>query len=69
MLTPRQRQVAELVAKGKSAKRIAREVGISVSTVRDHIQSAASRLPGPGRPRFKLVVFVLNAGDPDEKSA
>ena len=63
MLTPRQAQVAAMVARGYSAKKIAREVGVSVYTVRDHIRAAADRLPGDGRPRYKLTVFVLQVED------
>jgi DNA-binding NarL/FixJ family response regulator len=59
MLTPQQRTVAELVARGYSNKKIAREVGISPETVRDHIRGAADRIPGDGRPRYKLLVFML----------
>jgi DNA-binding NarL/FixJ family response regulator len=58
-LTPRQREVAALVAKGYSNKRIARTVGISPRTVECHIQTAAARLTIPGPPRHRLVVFVL----------
>jgi DNA-binding NarL/FixJ family response regulator len=58
-LTPRQQEVARLVAKGLSDKRIAREVGLSLHTVRNHIQNAADRLPGDGPRRYRLVVFYL----------
>ena len=60
MLTPRQRDVAELVARGLSNKAIARETGLAISTVKEYIGAAASRLPGDGRPRFKLIVFVIS---------
>lgn len=59
MLTPRQREVAELVARGYSAKRIARKTGISRHTAEAHIRDAASRIPGDGPARWKLIVFVL----------
>jgi len=60
MLTPRQSEIARLVAEGKSAKRIAREVGISPHTAEAHIRNAASRIPGDGPARWKLVLFVLS---------
>lgn len=66
MLTGRQREIAQLVAEGKSAKRIAREVGISRYTAEAHIRDAASRIPGDGPPRWKLVLFVL--ADPAARS-
>jgi FixJ family two-component response regulator len=64
-LTPRQMQVAEMVAQGKSNKAIARELGVSLLTVKAHIGDAACRIPGDGRPRYKLIVFVLNPPDAD----
>ena len=48
-----------MVARGYTAKRIAREVGISASTAEAHIRDAAARIPGHRRAREKLIVFVL----------
>ncbi len=62
MLTPRQREVAELVGQMLSTKAVARELGISVRTVEVHISAAASRLPGDGAPREKLVAFFSPRG-------
>lgn len=59
MLTPRQREVADLVARGLSSKAIAKELGVSVRTVHCHVRQAARRLPGYGAPRFKLLVLRL----------
>lgn len=58
-LTPRQQEIAALVAKGYSDKRIARETGLSVETVAFHVRGAAARIPGPWPPRQKLLIFVL----------
>lgn len=63
MLTARQREVAALVARGMTDKQIARELGIHRRTVEWHISDGASRIPGEGRPRMKLAVFVLNLND------
>lgn len=63
MLTPRQREVAKLVAEGLSTRKVARELGISPRTVEGHIQQAAERLDIPGPPRHRLVVFVLQVDD------
>jgi DNA-binding CsgD family transcriptional regulator len=60
MLTPRQAEIGRLVARGMSSKRIARETGLSVQTVNDHIMDAANRLPGEGRARYKILVFFLS---------
>jgi DNA-binding NarL/FixJ family response regulator len=63
MLTTRQREVAELVARGYSAKRIASALEISVATVQAHIRDAAERLADvPGPPRYRLIVFILSRG-------
>lgn len=65
MLTPRQREVAELVALGMRTKAIARTLGISVHTAKNHIEQAAQRLPGHGPPRHRLSfwVFTLSLED------
>lgn len=63
MLTPRQREIAELVARGYTAKRIARAANISPRTVEAHIRDAADRIPGDGRARWKLTLFVLGGAD------
>lgn len=58
-LTPRQAEVARLVAKGYSDKAIAREIGISPDTVKAHVRDAAQRVPGSGRARFRLLVLFI----------
>lgn len=58
-LTPRQREVCELAAKGLTNKAIARTLGLSPLTVRDHISEAARRIPGNERARYKLILFIL----------
>lgn len=63
MLTQRQTEVAELVARGLSDKRIAQELGVAVETVRSHIQEAASRVPGDGRRRYRLTIWFLNVSE------
>ena len=67
VLTPRQKEVAERVASGLGAKQIGRELNISPETVRDHVRNGAARLPGDGRPRLKLILFVLRQDDPSEE--
>ncbi len=43
-LTPRQRQVAHHVIAGQPNKRIARDLAISVATVKDHVHAILRRL-------------------------
>jgi DNA-binding CsgD family transcriptional regulator len=43
-LPPRERQVAKPVARGRTYWEIAIELGISVATVRNHIQSIHEKL-------------------------
>jgi DNA-binding NarL/FixJ family response regulator len=58
-LTQRQAQVAERVAQGLTNKEIASELGVSVETVRTHVQEAAERLPGTAYPRHRLTLWFL----------
>jgi two-component system, NarL family, uhpT operon response regulator UhpA len=60
-LTPRERQVCELVARGLSVKRVARRLDLSPSTVAVHVRNAAAKLPGEGPPRHRIIVFVLRS--------
>jgi DNA-binding NarL/FixJ family response regulator len=63
MLTPRQREVAELVAEGLSNKAIAQRLEISVYTVKAHVCAAANRVAIPCRARHALTLFVLRDAD------
>ena len=54
-LTDRQVEIAELVAAGKSTKAIARVLGRSPHTVKNHIERMAERIPGDGPPRAKII--------------
>lgn len=58
-LTPREVEVARLVAAGRSYKAIGRHLGISVQTVQWHVLNAAEKLGGAGSPKLRLVVFVV----------
>jgi len=68
-LTPRQREVAELVARGLSDKAIARELGLSTETVKAHLKHAAERIPGDGRRRYKVMVWFFSLRDGDNAAA
>ena len=54
-LTERQLEVATLVAAGLSNKAIARALGISPHTARNHVVRVAARIPGDGPPRLKIM--------------
>lgn len=58
-LTPRQMQIAQLVGQGLSYKAVARETGIAIQTVKNHVQAAANALPGIGSPRYKLIAYSI----------
>lgn len=55
-LTPREREVAILVASGRSNKRAAAELGIAESTVKLHLHSAFTKLGVANRVQLTLVV-------------
>lgn len=63
MLTPRQAEVAGLVARGLSTKAIAQETGLAVPTVKEYIKQAAGRIPGDTPPRHKLILWFFQVGD------
>lgn len=68
-LTPRQVEIAALVAKGLSNKAIARETDLSLDTVDSHLRNIANRVPGPGTPRYKALIFFLSLDPPSRDSA
>lgn len=67
-LSHRQAQVVERVARGLPDKRIAAELGISIDTVRFHIQAAAARIPGDSTPRHRLTLFFFTIEDDAERA-
>jgi DNA-binding NarL/FixJ family response regulator len=60
-LTPKERQVVEMIAEGKSKEAIASEVGVSVRTIELHRNRVIKKL-GLGS-LTELVVFALTACD------
>jgi DNA-binding NarL/FixJ family response regulator len=59
MLTPRQTEIAQLVAKGYTAREMSAALGISIHTAQEHVAAAAERIPGDLSPRKRLQLFVL----------
>jgi DNA-binding CsgD family transcriptional regulator len=60
VLTPRERQVLELLAAGASNKLIARRLGISVHTAKFHVASLLAKLGASGR--LEAVGLALRLG-------
>lgn len=59
-LSPRQTEIASLVARGLSDKVIAARCEISVDAVRFHIQAAAKTVGGEGTPRHRLTLWFFD---------
>jgi DNA-binding NarL/FixJ family response regulator len=56
MLTPREREVAELLARGRSTRQIAADLVISVATVRVHVDHLMAKLGLHSRTQVALWV-------------
>ena len=63
LLSPREYEIAELVAKGLCNKRIARELSLAVGTVKLHLIRIYRKL-GLNK-RTQLAVLVVSAGQKD----
>lgn len=57
-LTPREREVLDLIVKGKSRRQVARALDISVHTVDGYIRSLSSKIPGELPPMRRFMVRV-----------
>ena len=60
VLTPREREVFELLIQNKSSKQIADELFISEKTVRNHISNAIQKLGVVGRAGAVVELLKLN---------
>jgi two-component system, NarL family, response regulator LiaR len=56
-LSPREREVLELIARGHSNRQIARELGIGEQTVKTHVSSVLTKLDL--RDRVQAAIFAL----------
>lgn len=60
-LTPRQRVVVELIAQGLRNREIAQRLGISLHTVRRHVEALLKRLGVPTRAAAAVLLGVENS--------
>jgi DNA-binding NarL/FixJ family response regulator len=63
-LSPREREIALLVARGLSNKEVARELGLSYGTIKCHVHSILQKLGA--RSRYSLIVQSNFAERPTE---
>ena len=61
ILTKREQEIFDLLAKNKTANEIAIELGISQKTVRNHISNTMQKLGVKGRCNAILELLRLNA--------
>ena len=60
-LTPREREVLTLLARGYTGEEVARELAVSAETVRAHVRNAVTKLHA--RTRLHAVVIALQSGE------
>lgn len=68
-LTPRERQLVELVARGKSTKEISTALGISEWTVQDHLKSVFAKTGVSTRQELVAALFFGHWAPEHERSA
>jgi DNA-binding CsgD family transcriptional regulator/ketosteroid isomerase-like protein len=61
VLTPREREVFQLLARGMTAPQIAAELFIAPATVRTHVQNGIGRLGA--KTRVQAILIALNQGE------
>ena len=59
-LTAREAEIAELVAEGRTNAEIAKRLGLSVFTVKNHVSNVLTKLHA--QTRTEVAATVLNAG-------
>ena len=64
-LTPRQTDVLALLLQGKPNKIIARELGVSVETIKDHVAAVLKALGVSSRPQAVLAVGQMVQRQPN----
>ena len=61
VLSPREREVVALLARGRTGEQVAKELFISPETVRTHVRNAMDKLQA--RTRTHAIVIALTAGE------
>jgi DNA-binding CsgD family transcriptional regulator len=59
-LTPREIEVARLVARGLEAQRIGWMIGCSQRTIHQHVRNISAKLPGPVKPWLRVMLWALH---------
>jgi two-component system nitrate/nitrite response regulator NarL len=67
-LTPREREIARLIAQGGSNKEIARELCIELSTVKNHVHHMLEKLGVSGRAEAAARVLARLSAEPGSRS-
>ena len=60
-LTPRESEIASLVAGGKSNKEIATDLSLAYSTVKNHISSILDKLNLDHRTQIAIHIFLVRS--------
>jgi DNA-binding CsgD family transcriptional regulator len=67
-ITPRQRQIIELIAQGLSNEEMSQELGITPRTAKAHCDVLRQKLGVPRRRQIPLAYRLLTGDDPLAKS-
>jgi DNA-binding CsgD family transcriptional regulator len=62
-LSPRQRDVVALLVAGHTQLEIIRKLGFSRGTLRFHVRQVAKRIPGPGSPMRRVLLYARDLLD------
>lgn len=68
-LTPREREIAEMAARGASTKAIAATLGLSPYTVQEHVGNACQKMGVRGRRALVARLFLGNSADEEAKNS
>ena len=63
-ITPRQRQVIQLIAEGLSNEELGEELGISPRTAKAHCDTLRQKLGVPRRRQIPLAYRIMTGDDP-----
>lgn len=64
-LTPREREVANLIARGCTNPQIANELTITRETVKSHVSNILSKLGVPSRTDVRLIITGIHNNRPN----